>query len=112
MSSLDADLSMFMSYAKHVKFLMHGFFQSVMYRMYRLNRADMSQFRDALQMQAFSKESSSLFGYVFKVFAINQKKSSNHKKTLNSIKHIMTKEEFLQALKEACIFWKNLNDIF
>ena len=42
-------------------------FQTIMYRMYRIGRADIKLYQEALQMQSFNKESNNLFGYVIKV---------------------------------------------
>jgi hypothetical protein len=42
-------------------------FQTIMYRMYRLGRADIKLYQEALSMQSFNKESNNLFGYVIKV---------------------------------------------
>ena len=41
-------------------------FQTIMYRMFRLGRSDISLYREALSMQAFNKEPNNLFGFVIK----------------------------------------------
>ena len=45
--ALDFDLSQFSSYVATLKFLMQSVFQSIMYRMFRVGRADMALFREA-----------------------------------------------------------------
>lgn len=60
---------------------MNGVFQTLMFRMYRLKRAEMGHFRNQIRMQAFTQESNCIFGYVFKLFAINYKETMDHKKT-------------------------------
>lgn len=74
---MDYDLSMFSSYVGNLKFLMKSVFQSVMYRMYRVQRSDISQFPHALKMQAFNRDSNCIFGYVFKTLAIKSHQGVN-----------------------------------
>ena len=73
--TLDFDLSQFSTYVRSLKFLMKSNFQTIMYRMYRLGRADIKLYQEALSMQSFNKEPNNLFGYVIKVFLVAQEDS-------------------------------------
>eukprot|EP00347_Sterkiella_histriomuscorum_P006973 403350735 len=74
-SQLDYDLAMFGSYARKIKLLMKSMFQSIMYRLYRSGRGDISLFQKCLEMQAFNKEQNQLFGYIFKEILITLHKN-------------------------------------
>lgn len=41
-NTLDFDLAMFNTYVRHIKFLMKSGFQSIMFRLFRCQRADLS----------------------------------------------------------------------
>lgn len=77
-----------------------------MYRMYRQGRADISLYREALNMQAFNKESNSLFGYVVKRLLSVSESSDLLKQPWTAINSLLTKDEFMTALRDACHLWK------
>jgi hypothetical protein len=54
-TTIDFDLAMFANYVGNIKFLMRGVFQSIMFRLFRSERAVIQKFKSALKMQAFSR---------------------------------------------------------
>ncbi len=46
--------------------MMRGVFQSIMYRLFRSKRGDISQFEEAEKLLAFNKDYSCLFGLIMK----------------------------------------------
>jgi len=69
-NALDFDLSQFNTYVDSIRFMMSSMFESILYRMFRQGRADIDLYRKALSLHAFKKDSSNLFGYIFKQFLI------------------------------------------
>ncbi len=106
--SLDYDLAQFGTYVRTLRFLMKSNFQTIMYRMYRLGRADASLYKEALSMQAFNKEPNNLFGYIIKVVLAAPEGSVINHEPWRAIEHMLTAEEYEQALKKACQLWKGV----
>ncbi len=106
--SLDYDLVQFSTYVRTLRFLMKSNFQTIMYRMFRLGRADAALYKQALTMQAFNKETNNLFGYVIKVVLSAPDGSDLQKEPWRAIDNMLTPEEYLAALKKACQLWKDV----
>ena len=79
--------------------MMKSMFQSIMYRMFRVNRADMALYQEALKLQAFNKETNSLFGYVINRVLSVKEDSPYFREPWTAIKSMLTKDEYHEALK-------------
>jgi hypothetical protein len=107
--SLDFDLSQFSSYVATLKFLMQSVFQSIMYRMFRMGRADMGLFREAQGHQGFKRQGNHMFGYVFKAALAAGEGTRAFKEPWTV--GLMSAEEYRAALKEACQVWNYVFNI-
>ena len=83
-----------------------------MYRMYRLGRADIKLYQEALSMQSFNKESNNLFGYVIKVALSALPGSDFAVKPWLAIDQMLTPAEFKEALKKAINLWMHVLYIY
>lgn len=90
---------------------MKSMFQTIMYRMFRAGRGDMSLYQEALKVQAFNKESNSLLGYVIKKVLSAPNDSPLIEKPWTAINKMLTKEEYTEALSQGCKLWKHVLDI-
>lgn len=70
--------------------------------MYRQGRAEIGLYKEALNMQAFNKESNNLFGYIIKRILSAPETSDLLKSPWNAINSMLTRDEFMTALEEAC----------
>lgn len=86
-------------------------FQTIMYRMYRLGRADIKLYQEALSMQSFNKEPNNLFGYVIKVILSAPQDSVISKEPWKAIEGMFKPEEYKQALRRACQLWRHVMNI-
>lgn len=93
-NKIDFDLSQFNTYVRTLKFLMKSNFQTIMYRMYRLGRADIKMYQEALSMQSFNKESNNLFGYVIKVALSSLPGSLYFMEPWEAVENMMTQAEY------------------
>ena len=106
--TLDFDLSQFSTYVRSLKFLMKSNFQTIMYRMYRLGRADIKLYQEAISMQSFNKEPNNLFGYVIKVVLLAGEDSVVRKEPWRAIEGMLKPEEYKEALRRACQLWRHV----
>lgn len=83
-------------------------FQTIMYRMYRIGRADIKLYQEALQMQSFNKENNNLFGYVIKVALSALPGSLYATDPWRAIDKMLTEDEYRVSLKKACLMWKHV----
>jgi hypothetical protein len=79
-----------------------------MYRMYRLGRADIKLYQEAISMQSFNKEPNNLFGYAFKVFLAASEDSSIAREPWKAIEGMFKPEEYKEALRRACQLWRHV----
>lgn len=86
-------------------------FQTIMYRMYRIGRADIKLYQEALSMQSFNKEPNNLFGYAIKVYLAAPEDSLIAKEPWRAIDGMFKPEEYRESLKKACHLWKHVMDI-
>ena len=79
--------------------------------MYRLGRADIKLYQEALSMQAFNKEPNNLFGYIIKVVLASPEDSPVVREPWRAIEGMMTPEEYKEALRRACQLWRHVMNI-
>lgn len=79
-----------------------------MYRMFRLGRADIKLYQEALSMQAFNKEPNNLFGYVIKVVLSSSPDSPLAKEPWKAIEGMFKPEEYKEALRRGCQLWRHV----
>jgi hypothetical protein len=96
---LDYDLSQFNSYVATLRFLMKSMLQSIMYRMFRLKRADMALYHEAQRISAFNRPNNNLFGYVIKRVLSSPADSKLFKEPHTALPGLFkSKEQFDEAL--------------
>ena len=83
-------------------------FQTIMYRMYRLGRADIKLYQEALSMQSFNKEPNNLFGYIIKLVLSSPQDSVVSKEPWKAIDGMFKPEEYKEALRRACQLWRQV----
>jgi hypothetical protein len=69
----------------------------------------MALYQEAMRVQAFQREPSALFGYVIKAALAAREDSREFKEPWNvGGGAIMTRQEYSDALVEACTLWKHV----
>ena len=76
--------------------------------MYRLGRADIKLYQEALSMQSFNKETNNLFGYAIKVILSAPQDSVLSKEPWKAIEGMFKPEEYKEALRRACLLWRHV----
>lgn len=94
--------------------MMRSVFQTILYRVFRDKRGDLSVFKNAIDFLAFNKEENCLLGLIMKSILLRTSLTKGYHLFNGSITEefpFVTMEEIRESLKDGCIVWLKLISI-